>query len=124
MFTKTDIDSEAKAFLNALFHYSVAQNRRITASGDPDAAQDHFTMMTLHAKVSAVPQGAVSWQDYSENILNTAEAFRLHLKAGGYYGAPIIGAAMHEIRALLEDHTPQGHQPRSLVSRLAGLRNG
>ena len=33
---------EAEAFLNALFGFLVAQNKRLTNSGDPDAAQDHW----------------------------------------------------------------------------------
>lgn len=106
MFKKATIRGEAEAFLNALFHFAVAQNKRMTISGDPDAAQDHFTMMTLHAKLRAVPYVGASWQDYSENIINTADRFRLHLKSGGYHGAPIIGSAIREIRALLQEHKP------------------
>lgn len=96
--------------MNALFQFSVTQNKRLTNSGDPDAAQDHFTMMTLHAKLRAVPSGGVRWQDYSENIINTAEAFRLHLKSGGYYGASIVGSAIREIRELLSIHAPNGYE--------------
>ena len=124
MFTKARINGEAQAFLNDLFQFAVSQNKRITASGDPEAAQDHFTMMTLHAKLSAVPRNQGRWQDYSENVLNTAEAFRLHLKAGGYYGAPIVGAAMREIRILLEDHSPQQRHQRSANRFFCDFRNG
>ena len=123
MFLRINIDNQAKAFLDALFDYSVRQNKRITASGDPDANQDNFTMMTLHTKLRAVPHSSFSWQDYSENILNTAEAYRLHLRAGGYYGAPIVGSALSEIRLLLHQHAPQPTDEGGLLSRLARLRN-
>lgn len=106
MFGKIDIDDEATAFLDAMFRYSIAQNKRLIKSGDPDAAQDHFTMMTLHAKLRSVPHNGTSWQNYSENILNTAEAYQLHLKTGGYYGAPIIGSAIKEIQGSLREHAP------------------
>jgi len=107
MFGKTNIDDEVAAFLDALFQFAIAQNRRLTNSGDPDAAQDHFTMMTLHTKLRSVPHNGTSWQSYSENILNTAVAYQLHLKSGGYYGAPIIGSAIKEMQALLREHAPQ-----------------
>ncbi len=124
MFLRADIDKHAQDFLDALFDYSVRQNKRITGSGDPDATQDNFTMMTLHAKLRAVPRSGVSWQDYSENILNTAESYRLHLKSGGYYGAPIIGSALREIRSLLQSHAPRPTDGGSLLSRLVRMRNG
>jgi len=124
MFFRVDIDSHAQAFLDDLFHFSVRQNKRITRSGDPDATQDNFTMMTLHAKLSAVPCCGVSWQDYSENILNTAESYRVHLKSGGYHGAPIIGSALREIRSLLQSHAPRPPDSDGLLSRIARMRNG
>lgn len=124
MLIKANIDKEAKAFLNALFQFIVAQNRRATAAGDPDATQIHFTMMTLHAKLAAVPRRQVSWQDYSDNILNTAEAFGLHRKSGGYCDAPIIGSVVREIRSSLNTHAPQKTNQSGLASHFARTRNG
>ena len=123
MFLRTKIDNQAKAFLDALFDYSVKQNKRLTASGDPDAHQDNFTMMTLLTKLRAVPHRRFSWQDYSENIVNTAEAYRLHLKAGGYYGAPIVGSALREIRSLLQEYAPQPSDDDGLLSKLTRMRS-
>ncbi len=124
MFLRADIDSQAQAFLDALFDYSVKQNKRLTASGDPDGPQDNFTMMTLFAKLGAVPHSGVSWQDYSENILNTTEAYRLHLKSGGYYGAPIVGSTIREIQSLLHSYASHPSDGGGMVSRLARRRNG
>lgn len=109
--------------MDALFHYSICRNKRLTKSSAPDAAQGHFTMMSLDTKLRSVPSNYVSWQDYSENIINTAEAFKLHLKSGGYYGGPTVAFAINEIGMLLERHQPQQIQKSlfapSLVRHIA-----
>ena len=101
------ISANARAFLEELSFNMRANTNRIAASGDPDADKDHFALMTLHNKLTAIPRDGRDWQSYADNVIATTEAYQRHLNAGGYYGAPIVGSIMRDVFCLLDKHAPK-----------------
>lgn len=118
------IATAASAFLDALYVAMRQHSERIAASGDPDAAKDHYALMMLHHKLSTVPYDSGDWQTYADNVTATTEAFHRHLKSGGYYGAPIIKSIMRDILYLLDKHTPAISRFRRLTQYLAFKKHG
>lgn len=118
MQNSTNITDAACAFLEELSDNMRAQTDRIAASGDPDASRDHYALMTLHNKLSAIPREGDDWQSFADNVLATTEAFQRHLHTGGFYGAPIIGSIKRDIICLLDQHTPAVNTFRGLLQYL------
>ena len=79
---------------------------RIAASGDLDAEKDHFTLMKLHNRLTAIPRDGMQWDTYADNVIATTEAFQRHLISGGHYGAQLIGSFKRDILCLLDKHEP------------------
>lgn len=113
------ISPNARAFLEELSSNMRANTNRIAATGDPDAAKDHYALMTLHNKLTAIPRDGEDWQSYSDNVIATTEAYKRHLQVGGYYGAPVVGSIMRDVFCLLDKHAPKIRSFANLFHHLA-----
>lgn len=114
------ITPNARAFLEELSFNMRANTNRIAASGDPDADKDHFALMSLHNRLTAIPRDGEDWQSYADNVIATTEAYQRHLAVGGHYGGPIVGSVMRDVFCLLDKHAPK---IRSFTMLFQFLRN-
>lgn len=109
----------ACAFLEALSAAMTAQTAVIAASGDPSAPKDHFTLMTLHNKLVAIPRLRSDWASYADNVRATTAAYQHYLRSGGFYGAAIVGSITRDIDCLLNEHAPPPGTFRELMQFFA-----
>ena len=110
---------QVEAFSGALYARIKAETKRITASGDPDAAQDHLTMLKALNKINDLPYSALTWQGYGDHVLACLSDYKAHLQAHGYYGAPIIGSMRGFTADLLSEYRVD--PPRGFMARLKKL---
>ena len=85
-----------QSFLETLWMYLQEQNNRVTASGDPDATQDHLIMLTLYRKISDI-DAEQDWYAYQQAVLEIARKYRDHIKENKRKGWWVVNSAVSTI---------------------------
>ena len=110
------IEEFACSFLEALSEEMQRHTAQQTASGNHQAPQGHFLLMTLHNKLTAVPRDGVDWAGYRDNVIATTEAYWRYLMASGNPCAQAIKTIFTEVEDLLDQYMPSMHANPSIRS--------
>ncbi len=102
--TKTSV--AACHFLEALSDMMQRYTARQTAQGNPSAPTNHFKLMTLHNRLTAIPRDSVDQRSYKDNIAATIAAYKRYLGASGQGGTPAVDAMEQKISHLLDQYMP------------------